>query len=700
MYEVHFNQTFWEGKMEQEKSKVWYRPYVIIMIVVLLAELLVFNWRYFEGMGYTPTELTGYTGGSGVSCENGYVHISDKGDKYIEFNDVNAKINNVYLDIADKRNDDPAVTAQKGSRDYQRVNLVLSVTDEANMQYMNMPDRYVAEGVERTKYIRLHTAGESTKLKIAFKGSDNQDIEIRQVVINKQVPFSLNIVRIIFIYAVILLLYTIRKSSGVYDTKFNRASKKQLWVMIAVIAANIALSGVMCFTNEKFMYINMAHHKQYDHLAQSFMEHKLYLANDEPSEELKNMKNPYDRSARVEGNVPYRWDNAYYNGKYYVYFGALPVLVYYLPARAITGQEFNTTVGIFINLMVFIIFAFVLMRKIADKWFKDLPFVNMLLLTEVFVASSGVIFAMRKADFYSMPITMSLALVVMGLYFWLEAFDRKMVLSQVIFLAAGSLFMALVAGCRPQFLVASFLAIPLFWNTVFKDRKLFSKKSLAQTAAFVLPYVVVAAVVMWYNYERFGSVFDFGANYNLTTNDMTRRGFVLGRLPLGLFAYFIQLPVTYARFPFFTGTNMSNYYMGTTINEMMLGGIIATQPVLWLLVFTRKLKDRLKQKGLFAFVICAVVFSVVVAAADTEMAGILYRYYMDYSYLMLLAAVLVAFTLCEGTDRKGLLFGVAVLSVACLYYDWSMLFVQGDYSHDSSNPNFYYAITSALTFWL
>lgn len=689
--------------MEQEQSGAWYRPYVIIMIVVLLMELLLFNWRFFEGINYSSTELNGYTGGSGVECTDGVVHINKSGEKYIEFNDINTKINNIYLDIRDKRNDDPEVLKKGGARDYQRLNVVLSVTDEANVQYMNLPERYIVTGVERTKYIRLHTAGESTKLKIAFKDSDNQDLEIKSVILNKQVPFNINILRIAFIYAVLLLIYTLRCGSPVYNIKFNRKSRAQLWITRAIVIANIALSATVCFTNYKFVNINMVHHKQYDHLAQAFIKHQLYLK-DEPSDVLKNMDNPYDRAERqrimTENNSSYRWDHAYYNGKYYVYFGALPVLVYYLPYRLIKGAEFHTMAGVYINVVVFIIFVFMLMRKIADKWFKDIPFINLIMLSEVFAASSGVVFALRKADLYAMPITMALALVVMGLYFWIGAFDCKMKLSCVLYLAAGSLCMALVSGCRPQFLVSSFLAVPLFWNKVFKERKLFSKKSVAQTAAFVIPYIIVAAVVMWYNYERFGSVFDFGANYNLTTNDMTRRGFNLGRLPLGLFAYFIQLPVTYAKFPFITGTNMANCYMGTTINEMMLGGIIATQPVLWLLVCTRSLKDRLKQKGLFALVVCSVAFSVVVAAADTEMAGILYRYYMDYSYLMLLPAVIVALTLCEGSDNKRLLFAVAALSFACLCYDWTMLFVQGDYSHDSSNPNFYYAITSAFTFWL
>lgn len=77
-------------------------------------------------------------------------------------------------------------------------------------------------------------------------------------------------------------------------------------------------------------------------------------------------------------------------------------------------------------------------------------------------------------------------------------------------LACGSLCMALVAGCRPQLLLLSFGALFLFWPDVFRRRTLFSKRSILQTAALCAPYIIVAAGIMYYNWVRFDSVFDFG----------------------------------------------------------------------------------------------------------------------------------------------------------------------------------------------
>jgi len=54
--------------------------------------------------------------------------------------------------------------------------------------------------------------------------------------------------------------------------------------------------------------------------------------------------------------------------------------------------------------------------------------------------------------------------------------------------------------------------------------------------------VLVAAGLMWYNAARFGSPFDFGANYNLTGNDMTQRGFNAVRIGPAVFTSLFELP--------------------------------------------------------------------------------------------------------------------------------------------------------------
>ena len=58
----------------------------------------------------------------------------------------------------------------------------------------------------------------------------------------------------------------------------------------------------------------------------------------------KDMEDPYDKGARdelqKETGEPYLFDVAYHDGHYYVYFGVVPVLVFYLPFYLLTGVEF------------------------------------------------------------------------------------------------------------------------------------------------------------------------------------------------------------------------------------------------------------------------------------------------------------------------------------------------------------------------
>ena len=81
--------------------------------------------------------------------------------------------------------------------------------------------------------------------------------------------------------------------------------------------------------------------------------------------------------------------------------------------------------------------------------------------------------------------------------------------------------MALVAGCRPQMVLFAVLALPIFRPRYITQKRLRSRAGAGECAAFLLPVVLVAVGLMWYNAARFGSPFDFGANYNLTSNDMT-----------------------------------------------------------------------------------------------------------------------------------------------------------------------------------
>ena len=193
------------------------------------------------------------------------------------------------------------------------------------------------------------------------------------------------------------------------------------------------------------------------------------------------------------------------------------------------------------------------------------------------------------------------------------------------------------------------MAIILFWSAVFKERTLFSKKSIKSTVAICLPYVIIAAGVMWYNYSRFGSPFDFGQNYNLTTNDMTGRGIRFERVGLAFFTYFLQLPNITATFPFIESVRINTNYLGTTITEAMFGGIFATIPLLWILVRLPSISQRLKKSKLFYMVLTLLGISVFIGLFDAQGAGLLQRYVADYAYLAILAAIFVVLFLYENS---------------------------------------------------
>ncbi len=244
--------------------------------------------------------------------------------------------------------------------------------------------------------------------------------------------------------------------------------------------------------------------------------------------------------------------------------------------------------------------------------------------------------------------------------------------------------MALVAGCRPQLLALSLLAFPLFWRTYIKERRLLTARGAREFACLAAPYLVVAAGLMWYNKARFGSPFDFGANYNLTVNDMTKRGVNVGRLAPALFAYFLQPPCAAGVFPFIQAAPFDTTYMGQTIKEATFGGIFACLPLLWVLPFAgRLLRLRCRERStrtVMGVVVGLLAMGVVVALFDAEMAGILQRYYADFSFMFLAAAVLLAFIANEnlkpgGTARNVLMKVLLVLVALSVLYSSLLCFV-------------------------
>jgi len=117
----------------------------------------------------------------------------------------------------------------------------------------------------------------------------------------------------------------------------------------------------------------------------------------------------------------------------------------------------------------------------------------------------------------------ALCMMIWSLYFFVRAvFDEEITKKTFIFAALGSLLGALAFGCRPTIALGNLMVIPLL--VTFIHRRKLSPAQWCYTALCALPYVAVAAGLMWYNNARFGDPFEFGQSYQMTVADQTQYG--------------------------------------------------------------------------------------------------------------------------------------------------------------------------------
>ena len=642
-----------------------------VAVIALLLEVFLFNMNYFRSAGYEPVNLSDRitslesteTGTSDFGLGHSVKYKFTESNSSVDFYNLNKVVHNIHLDL-------------DNSQAAQNLKIKISFTDDAHETYFStteytfgVPEVDVSTASEQSQFLYLESSGKIQNLRIEIVSEDaSYPVGLYAVMINDHQPFNFNGLRFFVAFVVLLLVYVFRPKSSIYRSlvrehpRFSRAV-----IVLATACEVLVLSAYLLLGSNQVGIATSSYNsgswdghsivntyqvggdnaQQYAELAKAMAHGQLYL-DVEPPEWLVDMDNPYDKGARDElqkqTGESYLFDVAFFDGHYYVYFGVLPVLLFYLPFYLLTGSSFPTAIGVLFACIMFTLGITALMDRFARHHFKRVSLGLFLLLQMPLVACSGILYLAKFPTFYSLPISMALAFTVWGLYFWLRGRSEE---NAGRWYLAGSLCMALVVPCRPQFLIFSLLAFPLFWRRFITERHLFTKKGAREFACLMAPYVVVAIGVMLYNRARFGSFTDFGANYNLTVNDMTQRGMNAGRLLPALFAYFLQTPTTTGVFPWLQPAAFDTTYLGQTIKEVTFGGIFVCLPILWVIAFAKPIlayRFNVRSTHTVASVVLIMLASgLVVACLDAEMAGILQRYTADFSILLLVPAVLLCF---------------------------------------------------------
>lgn len=694
---------------------------VALVLVAVMLEVFVFNYNFFATMGNSPINLKDKI--ELAEGEDGLFRLTAV-DREMEFFDLNTKVQNIRIDFDSNQ---PA----------QNLSIKIQFTDDAHKTYFDsteytvgVPNVDVSTMVTQSEYINLNTSGYVDNLRIEITGDEvSYPIKLWTVSINAHHPFDFDTLRFSIVLGLLLLGFMFRPKSAIWRIGIARNPRRSKAGIIAAVAVEIVLITTFLFYGSNLVGVATSSYnfgswdgksivntyevggdnaQQYAELARAMTKGQLYLE-EEPPQWLKDMEDPYDKGARDEAQKEtgeaYLFDVAYYEGHYYVYFGVVPVMIFYLPFLLLTGADFPTAIGVLIAALAFVLGVSALLDRFARYHFKRVSLGLYLLLQVPLVFCCGIMYLVKFPTFYSLPIMCGLAFSVWGLYCWMRGRAGK---HACAWFFAGSLCMALVAGCRPQLLALSLLAFPLFWRSYITKRRLFTAHGAREFACLVAPYALVAAGIMGYNYARFGSFTDFGANYNLTVNDMTKRGMNVGRLAPAFFTYFLQPPNVTGVFPFIQPTMFETTYMGQTIREVTFGGIFACLPLLWILPFAHRiLRMRIAERSTRTVmgVICVLLATgVIVALLDAEMAGILQRYYADFSFMFLAASVLLAFivneNVPEGTASRTVMMKVLLATVAAsVTYSALLCFVPETGWYSDIYPWAYQSIIEMVQFW-
>ena len=688
-----------KGTASDTQAKKGVFSVVAILLLCIGLECSLFNINYYSSRDYEAFSLKHYL--SDRQDSNGEYTVLSENE--IEFSELNKEIKNIKIT--------PSATMP------QTVQVTVHLTDQANQYYYSTPTRTIYRDVEKSHYININSIGSTQNLRLVFN-SGEYILKLQDISVNEARPFDFSVARVVILFAILLLLYLFKPSSLIYEMKLCEAENAKYNIRTLLCALLCIVFIVIGTLNPLFIGLDytengvalaplsMQHHNQYDELAQAILQGKTYIDNNDIPASLLEMENPYDTTARMQqqnlSGDQYRWDVAFFNGHYYVYFGIVPLLLMYLPCRAILDAPFPTAFGIIFFAFIFALGVFMLLELIATKYFRKISLGTYLLTSFAFIFCCGTMFLVKRPDFYSLPIICAMTFVVWGLYFWLKGIQTQR--KQALYFLLGSFCMALSVGCRPQSVLMCALALPIFADFFFKDKYILTSKGIKNLVTLAVPFVFVASGIMYYNFIRFGSPFDFGSGYNLTTNDVTSRGFDISRTGLGLFTYLFQTPKLVATFPFIENVEISTAYVGKTIYELCFGGIITCTPVLWFLFCFGKAKASLKENKLLGVTAASIFVAIATVIADTQAGGLLQRYFSDFGYILFLAATIVIFALVDKNidvqSTKNLHSLLFISTIFSVLYTLCLVFSVADVTIDITRPQVFGYVKHMVEFWL
>ena len=675
---------------------------VVLFVIVTSVNLCVMNFtpinRLLGGYEEQKLDLSRADGANITYNDDGTITLGE-GYAELEFTGIDARVGSIGFDV-----DFVGTTLSEGTVSVDFADSTSSYYRKNMVKGKLYRTTFAAEkfGGDTACIMTCNFSGEVSKLKFTVFIDSGDGAILKGITLNKAIsPLQMAIT--IFIHLVValaaeIIIYIIANPVGARK-KFseNRVGCARVAAFITaaamVFTVCLTVTSVMKgWSNTYYSFTSQEGNQISKELVDAFEHHQVNLL-EEPSEELLKLDNPYEyvkRDAEV-GSGNFLWDHCFYNGKYYSYYGIGPVLALFLPYHLITGYYFPSGWATLMFSLIGILFLTKIYLAVIEKKFRDLPTNTVTAGLITLQLSSGVMFSAARPLFYELAIASGFMCVAIGAYLLMTSnilWDGKI---SYVRLGFASFFLGYAVLCRPTLAVYCIAALFFFAGGLKKALDGLEKRQKTRTffkyaAVALVPLGIIALGQMTYNYLRFDNPLDFGIQYSLTINDFTRAEFHWKYVLINMYAYLFNMPhFTPRKFTYLAssverfGINGYMFFDEGGKNLISVGIIYRALPIFAYLFSGKALKRVEKKKRILPALLIGVtciLMPLVIIFSSWE-SGYAVRYNADFSWQMVIGALVVAFTLyksIKSESTKKLVDLIFTFStVVCVYVNIAQL---------------------------
>lgn len=693
-------------------------PYIIIPFAMkavfwtVILELTLFNvpsykllFGNYPQKSFTPEEFS--LSEEFDFNENGSLTFGEGRELVVEFTDLGFPIGTVSADVS-----------FVDSARYMSMNLDAKDTTQRKEYRYDIARSTILNRRSRSSFMPCYLSGNVSDARVKFVVQENATATISGITFNKPIPFGISIIRLLFFILGSCFIYAVL-NMGIMQRSVSESKEfcNRMWTVVTFGMCLIAFFVVNSELNGNFALGHDGGNQVSQELVDAFEAGQTHLLA-EPSEVLAGIENPYDIQLR-ESTPDHgtSWDHVYYNGKYYSYYGIMPVLTLFLPYHKLTGKYFSTPIATFLFALIGIVGLSMLFREFVRKFFPKLPTGCYLVSLMIIHIISGIWFSVGRMDFYEVAIAAGFAFLTWAVYFFLSAniigegkisFIRSAV-SSFLFGAAVLSRPTLVLYCM---CAALFMVFAVKRASDNKD-KLFTRRSLTYIVCFLTPMACLGVLQMLYNYDRFDNPFEFGIKYSLTINDFTNSEFHGFFSFTAIYNYLFNPPVFTAEYPFVSTTPQylgggGFFYMDNEASGNTSGLFFLAPPMFAYLLAGKTLKlipnRRKKISSLMYIGLPCIIIPVGIIGSVWE-SGYAVRYMADFSWEMVIGALAVIFFIyCRTSDkrtqrmiRKFLCFSFVWALIVCGIQNFNQAYRFGSCHYDC--PQAAYDLEQLIAFW-